>query len=242
MNKLSTKKDESPPWGQRGFSLVEMAIVLVVLGLLLGGVLAPLSARQEQDRRDKNIVLLEQAREALIGFAIVNGRLPCPDASTPGTPGSGWENNCAPPLIPSNVFASGRLPWAMLGIPGRFDAWGNPHQINYTVNRAFTDNVTPFALDTVGTLNGIIEVHTSAATCFTNNNLVAWNVPALIWSSAQNDYASQGRIDEQENRNADRCFVSRGYSTLNNQEFDDQMVWLSPGILFNRMIEAGKLP
>jgi len=244
MNTLPTQPAKPPltghnTWsGQRGFTLVEMAIVMVVLGLLLGGILAPLSARQEQDRRDKNAALLDQAREALIGYALTNRRLPCPD-----TDGSGQENGCAP-FDPSIAPATGRLPWVTLGIAAKFDAWGNPHQIHYTVNRAFTSNnpLTFFTLTTAGTGNGIIEVHSNAATCNTNNKQVANNVPALIWSSAQNDYASQGSVDEQENLNGDRCYVFREYNIAKNQEFDDQMVWLSPGILFNRMIEAGQLP
>jgi hypothetical protein len=37
----------------------------------------------------------------------------------------------------------------------------------------------------------------------------------------------------------DYDFVSTTYSEDN---FDDQLIWLSPYILFNRLIEAGKLP
>ena len=244
MNTLPTQPAKPPltghnTWsGQRGFTLVEMAIVMVVLGLLLGGILAPLSARQEQDRRNKNAALLDQAREALIGYAITNGYLPCPDTDPVNNPGSGTENS--PCTSTNNTFAQGRLPWATLGINAEYDAWGAPHQFRYIVNGAFTN--TPFKLGAAGTGNGIIEVHSNAATCNTNNNQVASNVPALIWSSAQNDYASQGSVDEQENLNGDRCYVFREYNIAKNQQFDDQMVWLSPGILFNRMIEAGQLP
>jgi len=224
---------------QHGFTLMEMAIVLVILGLLLGGVLAPLSARQEQDRRDENAGLLEKARDALIGFALVNGRLPCPDMDAAGSPTSGQENaGCAPG---ATDFHAGRLPWVTLGVVGEYDAWGAPNAIKYAVNGAFT---TGFTLNTAGTGTGIIEVHTGAGNCGTTSNLVAWNIPALVWSSAQNDYASQAppRADEVENANDDRCYVYREYSSVANQEFDDQMVWLSPNVLFNRMIEAGVLP
>jgi len=223
---------------QRGFTLIEMAIVLVILGLLLGGVLAPLSARQEQERREENAELLEKAREALIGFAIVNGRLPCPDTDAPGSATSGQENACS---TGTADFHADRLPWVTLGVVGEYDAWGAPDEIRYAVNGAST---AIFTLNTAGTGNGIIEIHNTAGSCSTNNNLVATNVPALIWSTANTDYANQvpARADEAENDDDDRCYVYREYSNLNNQEFDDQMVWLSPNVLFNRMIEAGVLP
>ena len=224
---------------QTGFTLVEMAVVLVILGLLLGGVLAPLQAQKEQERRDRNEELLEQARQALLGFAIVNGRLPCPDTDSPGSADSGKENpGCS---TADTTINRGRLPWVTLGLNGRWDPWGEPHQIHYAVNGDF---VATIGLDSTGSGNGIIEVHRSAGSCGSSGQLVAANVPALVWSTAATDYASlsPSRADEAENADGDRCYVYRAYSSVRNAEFDDQMVWLSPNVLFNRLISAGKLP
>ena len=51
---------------------------MVILGLLLSSALYTLSAQTEQRAREQTQRRLEQAREALLGFAVANGRLPCP--------------------------------------------------------------------------------------------------------------------------------------------------------------------
>src|SRR3546814_18113644 len=63
---------------QAGFSLVEMAVVVVILGLVLGALLLPLQAQRNQVFQSQTETTLETARRALLGFAKVNGRLPCP--------------------------------------------------------------------------------------------------------------------------------------------------------------------
>ncbi len=74
----------------RGMTLVEMAIVLVIVGLLLGGLLMPLAAQMEQKRVNETQQTLGQIQEALLGFAIANGRLPCPASAT----SAGRESFC----------------------------------------------------------------------------------------------------------------------------------------------------
>jgi prepilin-type N-terminal cleavage/methylation domain-containing protein len=61
-----------------GFTLVELAMVLFIVSLLIGGLLMPLSAQNEVRGRQETDRALANIREALIGFAAINGRLPCP--------------------------------------------------------------------------------------------------------------------------------------------------------------------
>lgn len=128
----------------RGFTLLELAIVLVVLTVLGSGALGVLRAQSEATRRAETRAGLLEAREALTLYAAVQGSLPCPDTSGDGEPDA----------CPANGVAHGALPWARLGVPGN-DAWGQPLQ--YAVHTAFT---APLRLDTAGQLE-IVGAETS---------------------------------------------------------------------------------
>ena len=71
------------PRSQRGFSLVEVSVVILIMGLLLGGLMMPLSMQRENARLREAADKLESVREAVEGFALINGALPCP--ATPGS-------------------------------------------------------------------------------------------------------------------------------------------------------------
>ncbi len=71
-------------------------------------------------------------------------------------------------------------------------------------------------------------------------------VPAVIYSTGKNGGYGGTGADEAENPNPnstdnDRVFVSHT-PTGSPNEFDDLVVWISPNILINRMVAAGKLP
>lgn len=118
----------------RGFSLVEMAVVLLIIGLLLTGLLLPLGAQVEQRKITETIRRLEDARDALIAFAIVNGRLPCPATA------AALSGDEAPAVITGicTTNYSGFLPAKALGFQPTdsygyaLDAWGN--RIRYAVS------------------------------------------------------------------------------------------------------------
>ena len=118
----------------RGFTLIELAVVIVIVALLLGALLVPL-ANQIQGRNVKETRdTLEEIRDALIGFAMTQGRLPCPD--TDATP-DGLENDpCG--ILPQST--EGFLPYNTLGVPAT-DAWGR--LFRYAVTSEFTKQTVP---------------------------------------------------------------------------------------------------
>ena len=106
-----------------GFTLVELAVVVAIVALLLGALLAPLATQHALRKNKEAERELREIKEALIGFAVTNGRLPWPD--TDFTP-DGLENVPTPPLAtppPPCTVCEGLLPWQTLGT-GRTDPWG----------------------------------------------------------------------------------------------------------------------
>lgn len=225
------------PASATGFTLVELAVTLVVVALLLGMLVVPLGTQMDQQRISDTTRQLDLVREALIGFAVANGRLPCP--ATPGVAstaaGAGTENkpgaNCG--------ITDGVIPWTTLGLP-ETDAWG--HRLTYTVTQEFA-NDPPGTLSTfLLTDNGGITVRAAAG-----GTIIASNVPAVVVSHGKNGlgaYRSDGTQlagaanDELENANANTTFISR----TNAPDFDDLVTWVSPFVLKGRMVAASRLP
>lgn len=221
---------------QYGFSLVEMAIVMAIVGLLLGGLLPTLSAQREAQRIKETRKLLDEIQQALMGYAIINGRLPCPaDGTIPTVPGV--ANGAGQQIAACPVGANGGvLPWITLGV-SETDAWGR--RFSYRVTPDFALTATPFQLTTPANLNVGLS---------TADNGVASGAPAVVVSHGPNGlgaYTSVGGApipgatgDELDNTDNNNHFVSHDFTPT----FDDLVVWLSPNILLNRMITAGKLP
>jgi type II secretory pathway pseudopilin PulG len=245
----------------RGFTLLETAIVLLIVALLLGGLLPGLSSQVDEQRNSAVRKQLDEVRQAVIGFAIANGRLPCPASSgsngaeSYAAGGSAADGNCS-------HFDDGYAPSATLGLASSdgqgyaTDPWGN--RIHYAVtswngntytrtNGMRTTGISALApnLLVCSTASGI-----SATSCASGAALTASpGVPAVIYSTGRNGSVGGSGVDEAANPNPnssnnDRVFVSHTPSAASaaNGEFDDIVIWLSPNILYNRMVEAGKLP
>lgn len=225
----------------RGFTLAEMAVVLVIVALLIAGMILPISAQQEIRARQETEKVLADIREALIGYAANHaagdGRphLPCPDTDNPP---DGLQNRVASPG--ACVAEEGTLPWNDLGL-GRNDAWNN--RFRYRVTAGFADSSVGFTLNSAGN----IEVCADSG-CVSS---IAGNVPAVILSHGPNGFgafntngganAAPTDADEQENAGT-AGLPTRFVSRTPDGSFDDLVVWLPAGILFNRTLSAGRLP
>lgn len=222
---------------QRGFTLVELAMVLVIFGLLIAGLLSPLSAQVELRRTQETEAILEEAKEALIGYVLANKFLPCPDVNVVPTGAEGARNasQCA--------VLEGVLPWQLLGVRGQ-DAWGR--YIRYRVSTDFTDNLDYFKLSDTGN----ITVNSDTGTLVTKAiAVVASHGPNgfgginTVQASPDNQMPAPAGVDETENTTSNGVFISHTPTPQGSaNEFDDSVNWISANILMNRMVAAGQLP
>lgn len=213
-----------------GFTLIEMAVVMFIIVLLLGSILVPLTTQVEQRKISDTRKALDEIREALIGFAIINSRLPCPDTDTdPAAVGYGEENTpCAAAPV-----AEGYLPWKTLGV-APMDAFGitrtsigSPRigDWRYRVDRNFAVTIT--ILNT--SFTDSLEIRDSSG------NLVSSGTErpiAIVYSAGPNTTP--------DGRNA--VFDASYQTDVPSQTFDDILIWIARPILMNRLVTAGKLP
>ena len=233
-----------------GFSLVEMAVVLVILGFVITVLILPVTAQREASFLRQTENQLAIAQKALIGFAQVNGRLPCP--ATPNSQGMEFIQvpaiNGGGQCDPSAQL----LPAATLGIKPinnqgqAVDGWGNP--IHYQVaqssqgGNALPDFTTTNDMATVGITLLKPELRVcatgSSVDCSDTKYLIN-NAVAVIYSTGAVGAQGPRSSDETINLDQSNVFISRDINTM---DFDDLVTWISPYVLYNAMIQAGQLP
>ena len=236
---------------QNGFTLIEIAVVLVIVGLLVGSFIGTFVSRIDTTRRDSTKDELQEIKQVLMAFAFSRGPqayLPCRDITVPP---DGVEDrdlatgNCIPP--PGGVL--GTLPWQTLGM-GREDAWASHYR--YWVNDDYA-SAAGFNLGSDDNGGANAEVHTRI-----NNvdSVMVNNAVAVIFSHGKNSLGSvsvegddraavpaAGYDDENENTDGDVIFMSRPPSEEGSAAaggvFDDILIWINSYELKAKMIEAG---
>ena len=154
---------------QRGFSLVEIALVLMIAGLALGAGISLLGSQLDNKKVSDTQLRIKESSEAMLAFAAVNRRLPCP-ASIASVGQEQWCTNAfgacgalitAPTPPPAHGrcanFNNGFVPSRTLGLEAQgtagitVDAWtGN---LRYAVSQTtyVGPGKAPVSVDCTGT-------------------------------------------------------------------------------------------
>lgn len=208
---------------------MEMAIVMLVMGLLLGGLMMPLSQQMVNSRISETKNTLNLVNDALLGFAAQKGRLPCPDTNNDGR-----ENG--PPCV--NV--EGYVPWADLGV-GQFDGWH--HRLRYRADNNFTPaGIIPDPPNTTSNLQ--IQSRAGIVLSVANPDAPA----AIIFSCGKNGIPDMENDANGTPNIALICDNPGAANAIYIQDifaqnfYDDQLIILSKSVLINRMVSAGIWP
>lgn len=241
-----------------GFSLVEIAVVLVILGFVLGALLLPLQAQRTQAFQLQTENTLDQAKKALLGYAVSRGRLPCPASATSNTDAGSRGLESPLPITGTCTNVSGYLPAATLGIQPTdtfgfaIDAWNN--RIRYAVTQTNNAGAADANFTTANGMSnqGVTNLQPNLRVCSTSTGITAAmcssaietnfltnSAVAVIFSIGATGAQASGGADEDANLDNGPVFVSS--TDIPIGEFDHILVWISPYVLFNAMIEAGQL-
>jgi prepilin-type N-terminal cleavage/methylation domain-containing protein len=231
---------------RRGFSLVEIAVVLVIIAILATAIGVPLASQLDQQKTKDTEKQLELIKEAIYGFAMANGRLPCPASATSngkeafaiGGPAdgdcsstSGWVPAVTLGLSPvdsSGYFVdawgltANRVRYAVSEVKYKTDApTGCPATLTYPLTK--TDGIKGATMGCLSDPNAAVNLLTVVTTTINNvpagctpSNLTT-KAPFVIFSLGKNGTTGGTGADEAQNVATDATtFVSRAPTASDN--------------------------
>ncbi len=244
----------------RGVTLVEMAMVLLILGVLTRAAIAPLTASQKHRNHRLAEVSLQSIRDGLWAHVVATGALPCPiplDQERIATV------KPAPASLPTGQqvlsicqVAHGGVPARELGLAGLtgingalLDPWNRPYRLSVSLashaergSSRLPDWTTPGEASSVGIaeLTADLVLCTRAAQTRCPNSDTRANQLTFIVVSTGEDNTNRG--EQSDNQDADTVFVLQESSMRADHPFDDQLVWGTAAETLYWMLRAGWLP
>ncbi|WP_348699965.1 hypothetical protein [Duganella fentianensis] len=231
---------------QHGAALL-LLLSVIALGAAITFVNIFHQSRIEQRRERSTQIAIAQAKAALVGFAVIHGRLPKPAISQ--FDGREIQEQC----LDENQ-CTGLIPWVTLGVDG-FDGWDK--RLAYSVVPELTvanfPSLTVIPNKVVFTRNSdgkpiYIVGHPK---CTVANPCA----PAVVLSHGRNNFGfnlsgislpnlSERNVDEIKNATGTNQFILRSATNSSNSpggSYDDQLGWVSIRALYLPMNAAGVL-
>ncbi|MFK7893136.1 MAG: type II secretion system protein [Granulosicoccus sp.] len=245
-----------------GFTLIEMAMVLLILGLLTRAAIMPLTSVIEHRKQQAVDTQLQQIRQAMLSHLVAYGALPCPVAMTHG----GLHRLPTTPDLPSGEVTAmrwqpclshqGGVPAVPLGLSGALssssallDPWGQEYIYSVSLNSTTVDGeLGPEIWTTPGTAShaGLSQLYADIKICSkpSRNGCPASRIRAdqiafLVLSPGE-DNSSRGF--QAENLDGDQDFVLLPDSVAPHEQFDDRLVWGTASEMAYWLLRMGWLP
>ena len=254
---------------ESGFTLVELAVVLVIIGTMLTLGLAAFNAQMTTGGYAKTRAKIETIKNALIDHLGRHMYLPCPDrdfgppfdeSHLPDGSGEDTRTTANDPTTHCTAYV-GILPYRDLGLSrdDALDGWGNYFTYHVSDNsgtdplNSWTTRGTPSspAVRPASTGSLVLQDAATGGTVIANqlvvvvvshgkNGLAAYTVKGV-----QNSLPDAGSSpDERENTDADLTYVQRDYSEKvgGGGPFDDVVSGFTNAQLLGPLILSGALP
>lgn len=247
----------------RGFTLVELAVVITIIGVLIAAGTAAVRAQIDVAKNNATKTRLETAKQAITSYISRNKHLPCPAVPTLTQTALGYGMEAANPGVCTSVpviagsTVRGILPWRSLGMTdadGK-DGWGR--MFTYQVTRTATGLTAVNVSAMTGSINVYSGVPTTncplppapPATC----NQINAGYPAtfILVSHGKNGlgaYLDNGSkmanptsATELENTNNNNNYVTADFNDIAPNVFDDALTFMSPQDILNQISKDGSV-
>jgi prepilin-type N-terminal cleavage/methylation domain-containing protein len=236
--------------GEQGFTLIEMAVVLVIMGLLIA-MLAPLLGNiSENNRVEVTLTRLDKINDALVVYLRQNGRLPCP-AAPDGDPLGIERAHCS-----GGVGTGGVVPFRTLGLPQADARDGYANYFTYHVAGGYADeglatgltDPLGFCFVSGGVPDGDLDIEDASG-----NSVTSQDIAYVVLSHGKNGHGrfnppGNGKIGadlggpfEVENSDDDYRFIDsvRIEDEGASGPYDDVISWKTRDGLAGQAIEFG---
>ncbi len=240
---VSRRTDRS---AEAGFTLIEMAIVLAIVGLLLGGGLLAVAPVLENAKRKATVERMDRIEDALVLYTIRNSRLPCPADGSIANTNANYGSAQPTTATTTCTITDGKsvIPWRTLGLEEAIssDGWGS--RFSYQVTVSTLTNTNTMLRSTSTYPSGTLVVNNIAGTEVTNSTdraafvLISHGkhaIGAYTGSSSPTLVSGPGTASAGETANNDGAtpFVQNQQIDLSSSIFDDIVRWRTAAYIIN---------
>ena len=243
----------------KGFTLIEMAMVLLIIGLLAKTAIAPFGALLAHNKREQAQSQLHQVKQAVFAYVVAYGALPCPMSRSAVREPAIIAGATPLPLSEEQrpcLTSVGFVPTYAMGLVGPtsnngalLDPWGRELLYSVSLNKSESSgaqNVHYWTTPGAAAAVGVTQVHADLVLCHRSaqdncrGKHVRSNQIAFVLMSSGSDASASGW--QAENLDDDNFFTYTDESIVPGEQFDDLLVWGSAADTLYWMLRMGWLP